>query len=416
MSGSVGGERPNPDGDHGRTEGVTGEPLDIESGSTGVDQLPQATRHHSEGTQRSTGAGGDSRSTGRARPAAKRGARRVGSGQRDLGYARRANQYAQEVVSGKIPAGEYVRLACKRHLADLANDSVLWQYRFDIPSAERICAFAEFFTHVKGPLGGKQFILEPWECFIFCSIFGWVKKHTGGVSRGKLLRRFRKAYCEVPKGNGKSYIVSIIALYMLALDGERGAEIWSAATTREQAGIVFKVAQQMARNAPKICQKYGIEIAAHDIHLKNDPLSVFKTLASEADSAEGKNPHLCIFDELHAQSTRELFENLESAMSKRDNNLLLSITTAGYDQLSVCYEERKHVIEAITLNAEGTGMMFPDETLFGIIYTSTPTMTGRKKRRGSRRTHAGTPPSTKIFSSRTLAEPSSPRTSSHRSR
>ena len=89
----------------------------------------------------------------------------------------------------------------------------------------------------------------------------------------------------------------------------------------------------------------------------------------QAESAEGKNPHLCIFDELHAQTTRDLYENLESAMAKRDNNLLLDITTAGYDRLSVCYEERNHVIEAITPGPDSVTKVFPDETLFGLIYT-----------------------------------------------
>ncbi len=204
-------------------------------------------------------------------------------------------------------------------------------------------------------MGGQPFRLEPWQCFIFCNLFGWVKKATGK-------RRFRKCYLELPKGNGKSFIASIIALYMLALDGERGAEIWSAATTREQAGIVFKVAQQMARSVPKILAKYGIEVSAHDIHLKNDMLSVFKALASEAESAEGKNPHLCVFDELHAQTTRELYENLESAMAKRDQNLLLSITTAGFDRLSICYEVRTDVINILN-------KAFTNESFFGIIYT-----------------------------------------------
>ncbi len=220
----------------------------------------------------------------------------------------------------------------------------------------------ELLSHVKGTQGGRRFQLEPWQCFIVINIFGWVKKSSGEASQGRLLRRFRKAYIEVPKGNGKSFLISAIALYMLALDGERGAEIYSAATTKEQARVVFDVAQQMARNCPKFLAKYGVDVAAHDIHLVNDPLSVFKPLASEADSLEGKNPHFAALDELHVQANRKLYENLESAMAKRDNNLLLSITTAGSDRLGICYEVRGHVIENLD-------RLFMDETLFGIIYT-----------------------------------------------
>jgi len=120
----------------------------------------------------------------------------------------------------------------------------------------------ELLSHVKGNKGGRRFQLEPWQRFIVCNIFGWVKKSSGQVTKGKLLRRFRKAYIEVPKGNGKSFLISAIALYMLALDGERGAEVYSAATTKEQARVVFDVAQQMARNCPKFLAKYGVDVAA----------------------------------------------------------------------------------------------------------------------------------------------------------
>lgn len=271
-------------------------------------------------------------------------------------HAAIATQYAHDIVAGNIPACTYVKLACQRHLDDLANDSVLWPYTFDTKKANRICRFIELLPLVKGSkFLGKNLILEPWQCFAVCCLFGWVKKDTGK-------RRFRKCYIEVPKGNGKSALMSGIALFMLALDGEPGAEIYSAAITKEQAKIVFETAQQMARKCPKFLAKYGVEVAAHDIHLIADTLSVFKALASEADSLEGKNPHLVVIDELHAHPTRKLYENLESAMGKRDNNLLLSITTAGSDRLGICYETRGHVIETL----EKT---FVDESLFGIIYT-----------------------------------------------
>lgn len=127
---------------------------------------------------------------------------------------------------------------------------------------------------------------------------------------------------------------------MLALDGESGAEIFSAATTREQARIVFDTAQMMAKRSPKFLEKYGVVVASHDIHLVSDTLSVFRSLASEADSLEGKNPHFCVMDEIQAQKTRTLYEVMETAMAKRDNNLLLSIGTAGSDRLGIGYEVR----------------------------------------------------------------------------
>src|ERR1019366_581672 len=223
-----------------------------------------------------------------------------------------ALQYAHDVIAGTIPACRFVKLACQRHLDDLANDSVLWPYKFDPAKANRFCTFAELFKHVKGPLARQFFVLEPWQCFIFCNLFGWVLKTTGK-------RRFRKAHVEVPRGSGKSFAVSVITLYMLAADGEAGAELFSAANTREQARIVLDVAREMAKNCPKYLEKYGAVVAANDIHLINDTLSVFKSLASEADFLDGKNPHLVIFDEIQAHKTRTLYEVMETALGKRDN-------------------------------------------------------------------------------------------------
>ena len=271
-------------------------------------------------------------------------------------HAAIATQYARDIVSGSIPACGYVKSACQRHLDDLANDSVLWPYTFDAKKANRVCKIIELLPLVKGSkFVGLNLILQPWQAFIVCNIFGWVKKSTGR-------RRFRKAYCELPKGNGKSALMSGIALYMLACDGEPGAEIYSAAITKEQAKIVFDTARQMALKCPRFLEKFGVEVAAHDIHLIADTLSVFRALASEADSLEGKNPHLAVIDELHAHPTRKLYENLESAMGKRDNNLLFSITTAGSDRMGICYETRGHVIETLD-------RVFVDDSLFGIIYT-----------------------------------------------
>ena len=266
-----------------------------------------------------------------------------------------ALQYAHDVIAGTIPACRFVKLACQRHLDDLANDSVLWPYKFDPAKANRFCTFAELFKHVKGPLARQFFVLEPWQCFIFCNLFGWVLKTTGK-------RRFRKAHVEVPRGSGKSFAVSVITLYMLSADGEAGAELFSAANTREQARIVLDVAREMAKNCPKYLEKYGVVVAANDIHLINDTLSVFKSLASEADSLDGKNPHLVIFDEIQAHKTRTLYEVMETALGKRDNNLMMSIGTAGFDRYGIGYEVRGRVIEMLD-------KVYPDETFFGIIYT-----------------------------------------------
>jgi phage terminase large subunit-like protein len=263
-----------------------------------------------------------------------------------------ARQYCADVLSGKIPACEYVKQACQRQVNDLARD---WEFIFDEAKGNRVCKFIENLVHIKGSKwAGKNLILEPWQCFILTTVFGWVYKETG-------IRRFRRGHVEVPKGNGKSALSSGIALYMLCADKEPGAEIYSAATTRPQAKLVFDVAQAMARKCPKLCEKFGVQVNANDIAIPRTN-SVFRTFSSDANSVEGCNPQLVVVDELHAHPNRELYDNLETAMGKREQNLLWSITTAGNDRSGICFEVRSYVIDILSGKKH-------DEAVFGIVYT-----------------------------------------------
>ena len=118
-----------------------------------------------------------------------------------------ANRYARNVVAGKIDACKWVRLACKRHLDDLeASKARSFKWKFDKAQAERVCAFVQLLPHTKGKWARERRLikLEPWQLFIFCSVFGWVSKKNG-------LRRFREVYCEIPRKNGKSVIAAGIA-------------------------------------------------------------------------------------------------------------------------------------------------------------------------------------------------------------
>lgn len=160
-------------------------------------------------------------------------------------YAAVAETYCRQIQDGTNPACKWVKLATKRHLTDLDRQATpAFPYRFDPQKAARACAFIEHLPHIKGRLAGSLIRLEPFQVWIIASIFGWV--NHGGKKDGK--RRFRRAYCELPRKQGKSAISSGIALYMLSADGEGGADCYSAATTRDQARIVFDTAQAMARS------------------------------------------------------------------------------------------------------------------------------------------------------------------------
>lgn len=266
-----------------------------------------------------------------------------------------ATKYAQDIVSGAIPACKWVKLACERQLKDLERQSdPNYPWRFDEPSAERVCWFVELTPHIKGPLRGELIRLQPWQVFILTTVFGWLSKTSNK-------RRFREAYTEVPRGNGKSALSSPVGLYMLAADGEGGAEVYSAATTREQARIVFGIAQAMARGMEEFRGRFGVTTAAHSINQEHSA-SWFRPLSSDANSLDGLNIHCAIIDEVHAHRSRELYDVLKTACSKRNQPLLWEITTAGSDRAGVCYEIRTYVVRILSGVCE-------DERIFGIIYT-----------------------------------------------
>lgn len=271
-------------------------------------------------------------------------------------YVENARRYAEGVVAGVTPACAYVRQACQRQLNDLAAPPA--GYRFDEARASEICRFTELCPHIKGPLAsrGETLKLEGWQVFILTTVFGWVDEDGN--------RRFRHVYIEVPRGNGKSALSSTVGLFMLALDGEAGAEVYSAATTRDQARIVFRDAQAMARKMPKFLAALGVEVTAQAI-VQMRSSSSFKALSADGHTLDGLNIHLAVVDELHAHKSRDVHDVLESGMGKRPQSLLWEITTAGFNKHGVCYEVRDYAIKVL-------GGIVDDQAAtatFAIVYT-----------------------------------------------
>jgi phage terminase large subunit-like protein len=281
-------------------------------------------------------------------------------GQPVSSFARIAERYARDVVKGKLSACRYVALACARHLQDLASGKQRG-LRFNPSEAERACRFIELLPHIKGRWAKLRelIVLQPWQVFIVANLFGWQKQ----TEDGRWVRRFHLAYIEVARKNAKSTLAAAIALYMLAVDGEEGAEIFSAATTRGQARIVFGAARQMALKTPRYRERFGVEIFTHAL-MQESTASSFVALSSDYNSLDGLNPHLAAVDELHAHKDRALWDVLETAMGSREQPLLLAITTAGGNQAGVCYEVRGYVVNI--LDTDG----FDDDSVFGIIYTT----------------------------------------------
>jgi phage terminase large subunit-like protein len=238
--------------------------------------------------------------------------------------------YAKSVVAGKLVAGELVRLACERHLRDL-DTGHLRGLRWDPVAAERAIQFFRFLRHSKGEWAGHRFELERWQQFIIGSIFGW--KNAAGF------RRFRTAYNEVARKNGKSTLAAGVGLELLVADDEPGAEIFTAATKRDQARIVHGEAVRMVRRSPGLRKRISI----HKDNLAIEERAAFyRPLGADADTMDGLNPHGSIIDEFHAHKTRALFDVLDTATGARRQPLLFIISTAGFDQTSVCFEQHTY--------------------------------------------------------------------------
>lgn len=260
-----------------------------------------------------------------------------------------AEQYAADVLSGKIIACEFIVLAVKRYYHDIevAADAGI---HLDRKSAQRAIHFVEKLKHTKGKFARKPFILEPWQAFVVWNIFGW--KNADGT------RRFREVYIEVSRKNGKTTFLAAIALYMLYADGEHRAEVYSAATKRDQAMICFNDAVAIAK-ATALRDKLNIGAKAITYETTG---STMQPLSADYDTQDGLNPSCGVIDEYHAHKTNGIYDVLTTATGAREQPLILIITTAGNNQSLPCYAYRKNVINVLRTTNR-------DERLFAMIYT-----------------------------------------------
>lgn len=206
------------------------------------------------------------------------------------------------------------------------------EFWFDPDSALHAVEFFEgWLRHSKGKFAGKNFTLLPWQKHMLAELFGWVRVADG-------TRRYRMAYVSTPKKNGKSTLLAGIGLYLLVMDGENGAEVYGAAADREQASVVFREAANMVRASPLLSRELEVIDSRRTIAFRATS-SFYRVLSADAFRAEGLNIHGLLFDELHAQRDRRLFDSLRYGGAARAQPLLVSVTTAGYDRNSICFEQ-----------------------------------------------------------------------------
>jgi len=265
--------------------------------------------------------------------------------------ARVAKKYIADVLAGKATACKWVRLFCERHEKDLKKGTKRGLY-FDEEEAERVLRFFDFLRHSKGEWGGQPFILSPWQQAYLWVLFGWRKKATG-------TRRFRISYLEVARKAGKSSLAAGVALYLLDADKEPGAEVYSAATKRDQAKIVHGEACRMVRASAML--KQFITVRTDNMFVL-DTNSKFEPLSSDYNSLDGLNIHGAIVDEVHAHKTRDLWDILETATGARRQPLMFAITTAGVSRQGICRELHDYLEKVLDGSLE-------DDSFCGIIFT-----------------------------------------------
>jgi phage terminase large subunit-like protein len=268
-------------------------------------------------------------------------------------YSLAANQYAQDVVNGRIAVCRDVQLACKRHLSDLEQslNDPQFPYKFSPKRGNKVCAFGEMLP-LTGAHGGKgrTLKLQPWQCFFLCNIFGWLQRKDN-------LRRFRTVYLYVPRKNGKSYISAVIGLYMLLLDGEQQAEVYCGATTQKQAEYVFKPAQQIIRKTPGLIHM-GVVNFAQAIVVPATESRMEQLIGNPPD---GSSPSCALLDESHEWPNDSILTTMQTGMAARQQPMTVVTTTAGYNTAGpakLMQEDARDVLEGLK----------QDDQLFALMY------------------------------------------------
>lgn len=210
--------------------------------------------------------------------------------------------------------------------------------------------FRRQLRYVEGERAGQPFDPEPWQEKIIRDVFGWLRPDG--------TRRYRTAYIEIPRKNGKSTICAGFALYLLLCDGEASPQVYSAAGDRGQAEIVFKAARAMVSANPRLEQE--AKLRQYEIQGKRKG-GWYKALSAESYTKHGLSAHGIIFDELHVQPNRELWDVLTTSTGARAQPLTFAITTAGYDRSSICWELHQHA-KAVIADPDS------DPTFYAVIY------------------------------------------------
>lgn len=269
---------------------------------------------------------------------------------------RRAVAYAEGVVNGKRIVGRYVRLACLRFLSDLdLAQTGAGEWAFDPTAANKPMLLAELLPNIKGPLAGQFIRLMDWQCWLIANLFGFISRESGR-------RRFRQASVWCPRGSGKTSLAAPVAIYLTFLEGEGGAEGYAAAVTRDQAKILWDTAKAMVDRTPALAQRFGVTTARSSI-FQGATASKFVSISSDAKALDGLNVHCAVCDEIGSHKNASVYDVLLTALGKRAQPMLISISTATGNNAGI----GRKVHEYTTKILEG---VVKDDRFFGVIYAA----------------------------------------------
>lgn len=248
-----------------------------------------------------------------------------------------AEQYCEDVLKGRKVAGEYVIRACERYKRDLKEGHKRGLH-FDREAAMEPGEFFErFLVHIKWKKHtGEPFIPEPWEQFILWNVFGWKKEDR--------TRRFRTVYIEVAKKNGKTTFLGGVGDYLFVCDDEPEAEVYSAATARSQARLVWNVAGAMIRKSRALSKRINLGRVRY---VFEDTGAIFEPLGKDKKTEDGRNPSALIVDEFHRFTDRGYFDTLNDSAATREQPLTFVITTAGDYHSRACKDEHDYCVSIL---------------------------------------------------------------------
>lgn len=242
-------------------------------------------------------------------------------------------KYAQDIISGKVVSGRFMKLAAERFFAFMEDD----RYEFREEKTDEVIEFFSILRHFTGRHAGKPFLLQPWQQFVIASIYGFYIKADGS-------RLVKYVYIEISRKNGKTAFAAGLSLFHLIADGEMDAEVDLAANSKEQAKIAFKFCSQFAKGIdPK-----GKHLESYRDKVKyKEMLSLLQVFAADDSKLDGFNASMYLIDEYHAAKNTGLKDVLQSSQGMRDNPMAIIITTAGFDKLGPCYQYREMCTEVL---------------------------------------------------------------------